>query len=104
MGTHPIFESDFDCLTDDLMIDVNETKEQIAKLEKEVAKMRKQANSAQEMTVEFVDKLKRIEKDAVQEINKWTDNIFALVSWSKKKFFMDIRPQFKIPSDLDYEE
>ena len=48
------------------MIDVNETKEQIAKLEKEVAKMRKQASSAEEMTVEFVDKLKRIEKDAVQ--------------------------------------
>ena len=48
------------------MIDVDETKEQIAKLEKEVSKMRKQASSAEEMTVEFVDKLKRIEKDAVQ--------------------------------------
>ena len=48
------------------MIDVDETKEQIAKLEKEVSKMRKQASSAEEMTVEFVDKLKRIEKEAVQ--------------------------------------
>ena len=48
------------------MIDVDETKEQIAKLEKEVSKMRKQASSAEEMTVEFVDKLKQIEKDAVQ--------------------------------------
>ena len=48
------------------MIDVDETKEQIAKLEKEVSKMRKQASSAEEMTVDFVDKLKRIEKDAVQ--------------------------------------
>ena len=60
------FSNNFEIITDELMIDVNETKEQIAKLEKEVAKMRKQANSAQEMTVEFVDKLKQIEKDAVQ--------------------------------------
>merc|ERR1712168_1061788 len=67
--------------SDELMIDIDETKEPITKLEKEVSKMRKQANSEEEMTVEFVDKLKQIEKDAVQEINKWTDNIFALISW-----------------------
>ena len=60
------FSINFVSSTDELMIDVEETKEQIAKLEKEVSKMRKQASSAEEMTVEFVDKLKRIEKDAVQ--------------------------------------
>ena len=65
------------------MIDVNETKEQIAKLEKEVAKMRKQASSAEEMTVEFVDKLKRIEKDAVQ------GQSFFVVSSIKKNAFRD---------------
>ena len=59
---------------------------------------------AKELTTDYVEKLKTTEKEALVGVNKWTDNIFALISWAKKKFFMDIRPKFKIPADLDYEE
>lgn len=41
-------------------------------------------------------------KDAA---NRWTDNVFSLKSWIKKKFPVDenqINKQFGIPEDLDY--
>lgn len=37
--------------------------------------------------------------------NRWTDNVYAIKSWSKKKFNMDtatIDRCFQIPPDLDY--
>jgi len=39
--------------------------------------------------------------------NKWTDNLFVLKSWIKKKFPIEesqIDKQFEIPEDLDYIE
>lgn len=48
-----------------MMIDVEETKAAVAKLEKELEKMRKNANSAEEMTTEYVDRLKQIETSAL---------------------------------------
>lgn len=43
-------------------------------------------------------------KDAT---NRWTDNIFAMKTWCKKKFFIEdniLNEQFGIPEDLDYVE
>ena len=48
-----------------MMIDVDDTQAAVAKLEKELEKMRKNANSAEEMTTEFVDRLKLIETNAL---------------------------------------
>ncbi|XP_011136427.2 meiotic nuclear division protein 1 homolog isoform X2 [Harpegnathos saltator] len=42
-----------------------------------------------------------------EAINIWTDNIFAIQSWCKKKFGIsvgDFNKQFSIPEDLDYKE
>lgn len=39
--------------------------------------------------------------------NRWTDNIYSVKSWCKKKFFIEdsvIDKQFGIPEDLDYLE
>jgi len=39
--------------------------------------------------------------------NRWTDNIFSVKSWCKKKFYIEdsvINKQFEIPEDLDYLE
>ncbi|XP_060839414.1 meiotic nuclear division protein 1 homolog [Rhopalosiphum padi] len=39
--------------------------------------------------------------------NRWTENVFSVKSWCKKKFFLEdsvIDKQFGIPSDLDYIE
>ncbi|KAJ8932410.1 hypothetical protein NQ314_014667 [Rhamnusium bicolor] len=43
-------------------------------------------------------------KDAA---NRWTDNVFAIKSWCKKKFFTEddvLNKQFGIPEDFDYIE
>ena len=48
-----------------MMIDVDATKAELAKLEKEVEKMRKNANSAEEMTTEYVEQLRGIETKAI---------------------------------------
>lgn len=39
--------------------------------------------------------------------NRWTDNIFAIKSWCRNKFFIEestLNKQFEIPDDLDYIE
>lgn len=39
--------------------------------------------------------------------NRWTDNIFTIKSWCKKKFMIEdkiLNKQFGIPEDLDYIE
>lgn len=56
-----------------------------------------------EKYAELVKKTQEL-KDAA---NRWTDNIFAIKSWCKKKFMLEdivINKQFGIPEDLDYLE
>ena len=48
-----------------MMIDVDATKAELAKLEKEVEKLRQNANSAEEMTTEYVEQLRAIETKAI---------------------------------------
>ncbi|KAF5291496.1 hypothetical protein FQR65_LT01808 [Abscondita terminalis] len=46
-------------------------------------------------------------KKLKEAANRWTDNIFAVKSWCKKKFCMEdqiLDKQFGIPSDFDYVE
>ncbi|KAM7394501.1 hypothetical protein PAMP_021300 [Pampus punctatissimus] len=52
--------------------------------------------------VEEIRKSNVVAKDAV---SRWTDNIFAIKSWTKKKFAFDdsrINKAFGIPEDFDY--
>ncbi|XP_023320790.1 meiotic nuclear division protein 1 homolog [Eurytemora carolleeae] len=45
-------------------------------------------------------------KKALESVNRWTDNIFSLQEWIKKKFpsisQAEFNKQFNIPEDLDY--
>ncbi|XP_051898296.1 meiotic nuclear division protein 1 homolog isoform X1 [Pristis pectinata] len=52
--------------------------------------------------VEEIRQLNRIAKDAA---NRWTDNVFTIKSWAKKKFGFEqkqIDKTFGIPEDFDY--
>ncbi|GFQ97198.1 meiotic nuclear division protein 1 homolog [Trichonephila clavata] len=54
--------------------------------------------------LEEVKKQIEISKEAA---NRWTDNIFAIKSWCKNKFFIEdsvMNKQFGIPEELDYIE
>lgn len=54
--------------------------------------------------------LEQVKKQIVafkEAANRWTDNIFAIKSWCKNKFFIEesvLNKQFEIPEDLDYIE
>lgn len=54
--------------------------------------------------------LEQVKKQTVaykEAANRWTDNIFAIKSWCKNKFFIEestLNKQFEIPEDLDYIE
>ncbi|XP_015911693.1 meiotic nuclear division protein 1 homolog [Parasteatoda tepidariorum] len=54
--------------------------------------------------------LQQVKSDIVKSTeaaNRWTDNIFGIKSWCKKKFFMEestLNKQFGIPEELDYLE
>jgi len=55
-----------------------------------------------------VEQLVRETKEAVEATNRWTDNVFAIQEWVKKKFpsvdQTSFAKQFGIPEDLDYVE
>lgn len=42
---------------------------------------------------------------SLEAVNRWTDNIFAVKSWCKSKFYMEdnqLNKAFGIPEELDY--
>ncbi|KAM7540989.1 hypothetical protein Aperf_G00000035986 [Anoplocephala perfoliata] len=44
---------------------------------------------------------------AIDSANRWTDNVFQIISWIKNKFGLDesaLRKQFHIPENFDYIE
>ncbi|XP_063703270.1 meiotic nuclear division protein 1 homolog [Culicoides brevitarsis] len=52
-------------------------------------------------------KMKKDAKNIYDAANRWTDNVFAIKSWCKKKFNCEdaiIDKQFRIPQDFDYLE
>merc|ERR1712240_165385 len=55
-----------------------------------------------------IERLVQETKDALEATNRWTDNIFSIQEWVKKKFpsidQSGFSKQFGIPDDLDYME
>ncbi|KAH1170069.1 meiotic nuclear division protein 1 homolog [Mauremys mutica] len=88
-----------------------ETAERAA-LTKELAALRQK----KEHLMAEIEKYKECDPDVVEEIrqankvakeaaNRWTDNIFAIKSWAKRKFGFEenrIDKSFGIPEDFDY--
>uniref|UniRef100_A0A671XFB2 Meiotic nuclear division protein 1 homolog n=1 Tax=Sparus aurata TaxID=8175 RepID=A0A671XFB2_SPAAU len=56
---------------------------------------------------EVVAEMKKSNVVAKDAVSRWTDNIFSIKSWTKKKFAFDdgrINKAFGIPEDFDYME
>ena len=55
-----------------------------------------------------LEELAREASTALEAANRWTDNVFSIQSWIKKKFpavdSTGLNKQFGIPEDLDYIE
>lgn len=83
-----------------------------AKLTKELEELRKEkiqlkadVEKYQECDPEVVEEIRKLNKIARDAANRWTDNVFTVKSWAKKKFGFEnkqIDKTFGIPEDFDY--
>ncbi|XP_062333371.1 meiotic nuclear division protein 1 homolog isoform X2 [Osmerus eperlanus] len=81
-----------------LLKQLQELREQHAQLKAELDKYR-------ECDPEVIEELKKSNVTAKEAVSRWTDNVFAIKSWAKRKFSFDdsrIDKAFGIPEDFDY--
>ncbi|KAF8782520.1 meiotic nuclear division protein 1 homolog [Argiope bruennichi] len=85
---------------DGILKQLNECQKEVINLKEKIEKYK----DCDPQVLEEVKKQIEISKDAA---NRWTDNIFAIKSWCKNKFFIEesvLNKQFGIPEELDYIE
>ncbi|XP_026466296.1 meiotic nuclear division protein 1 homolog isoform X2 [Ctenocephalides felis] len=81
--------------------------QEIQKLRESESKLLEEIKKYQDSDPEAIELLVSETKLAKEATNRWTDNLFALKSYCKTKFFIEeaaINKQFGIPEDLDYIE
>ncbi|XP_076762934.1 meiotic nuclear division protein 1 homolog [Xylocopa sonorina] len=69
--------------------------------------LKKQVAKFKDADPEVIAKLAEKAQEYKDATNVWTDNIFAIQSWCKRKFDISedcLNKQFDIPEDLDYKE
>ncbi|XP_030048552.1 meiotic nuclear division protein 1 homolog [Microcaecilia unicolor] len=86
--------------------------EERATLTKELAahqqkkeKLKAEVEKYQECDPDVVEEIRQVSKIAKEAANRWTDNIFAVKSWAKRKFGFEenkIDKHFGIPETFDY--
>ena len=85
---------------DNILKEIGEQAQKLASVQKELEELKDSDPSLWEEKEEEI-------KLALSGANRWTDNIFSLVSWCKSKFNMEekkLNDAFGIPEDLDYVE
>ncbi|KAM6940367.1 meiotic nuclear division protein 1 homolog [Xenentodon cancila] len=68
-------------------------------------KLQAELDKYSECDPEVVDQMRKSNVVAKEAVSRWTDNVFAIKSWTKKKFAFDdsrIDKAFGIPEDFDY--
>jgi len=81
--------------------------QELKQLTEEHEKAAIELESLKDNDPELLEKIASEIEESKEAANKWTDNLFQLKSWIKKKFPIDekqIDKQFGIPEDLDYVE
>ncbi|KAJ8269520.1 hypothetical protein COCON_G00121270 [Conger conger] len=86
--------------------------EERASLQKELQSLREQRaqlkadmDRYRECDPEVLEEIRKSSGTAKEAVNRWTDNVFAMKSWAKRKFaFEDSRidKAFGIPEEFDY--
>ncbi|RZC31740.1 meiotic nuclear division protein 1 -like [Asbolus verrucosus] len=89
------------------MEDVSGILKEIEKLKEQKENLEAQLKAYKESDPEKLNEMKQEIQTVKEAANRWTDNIFAVKSWCKKKFMIEdkvLNKQFGIPEDLDYIE
>uniref|UniRef100_A0A8C5QD28 Meiotic nuclear division protein 1 homolog n=1 Tax=Leptobrachium leishanense TaxID=445787 RepID=A0A8C5QD28_9ANUR len=86
--------------------------EERSRLAKELTSLRHQNEQLKtelekykECDPDVIEEIRQSNKVAKEAVNRWTDNVFAVKSWAKKKFGFEeskIDKTFGIPEDFDY--
>ncbi|MFT7807570.1 meiotic nuclear division protein 1 homolog [Arapaima gigas] len=86
--------------------------EERASLEKELLSLREEFTGLQaeleayrECDPEVVEEIRKSSVTAKEAVSRWTDNVFAIKSWAKRKFGFEenrLDKAFGIPVDFDY--
>ncbi|KAL1023492.1 hypothetical protein UPYG_G00041450 [Umbra pygmaea] len=74
-------------------------------LREEKTHLKAQLEKYRECDPEVIEEIRRSNVTAKEAVSRWTDNVFAIKSWAKRKFGFDngrIDKAFGIPEDFDY--
>lgn len=78
---------------------------QLQALREEKTQLEAGLEKYRECDPEVVEETRKSNAVAKEAVSRWTDNVFAIKSWTKKKFSFDdsrINKAFGIPEDFDY--
>ncbi|XP_078269011.1 meiotic nuclear division protein 1 homolog isoform X2 [Rhinoraja longicauda] len=78
---------------------------ELEELRKEKIQLKADVDKYRECDPEVVEEIRQLNKIAKDAANRWTDNVFTVKSWAKKKFGFEqkqIDKTFGIPEDFDY--
>ncbi|XP_074643159.1 meiotic nuclear division protein 1 homolog [Tubulanus polymorphus] len=81
--------------------------EQLAAKKQRLDEITKELDRFKECDPEVLEQMKEEILTAKEAANRWTDNVFSIKSWIKKKFSFEesvIDKQFGIPEEFDYVE
>ncbi|XP_030644106.1 meiotic nuclear division protein 1 homolog [Chanos chanos] len=80
-------------------------RQELQTLREQRDQLREEVEKYRECDPEVVEEIRRANVTAKEAVSRWTDNVFAIKSWAKRKFgFEDARldKAFGIPEDFDY--
>ncbi|KYO46305.1 meiotic nuclear division 1-like protein isoform B [Alligator mississippiensis] len=78
---------------------------ELAALRRKNEQLKAEIGKYKECDPDVVEEIRQANKVAKEAANRWTDNIFAVKSWAKRKFGFEenrIDKSFGIPEDFDY--
>ncbi|XP_025005349.1 meiotic nuclear division protein 1 homolog isoform X9 [Gallus gallus] len=78
---------------------------ELAALQQKKEQLKAEIEKYKEYDPDVVEEMRQTSKVAKEAANRWTDNIFAIKSWAKRKFGFEesrIDKSFGIPEDFDY--
>ncbi|XP_027455101.1 meiotic nuclear division protein 1 homolog isoform X1 [Zalophus californianus] len=78
---------------------------ELSSLRDQREQLKAEVEKYKECDPQVVEEIRQANKVAKEAANRWTDNIFAIKSWAKRKFGFEenkIDKNFGIPEDFDY--
>ncbi|XP_010727843.3 meiotic nuclear division protein 1 homolog [Larimichthys crocea] len=78
---------------------------QLKALREERTQLQAELEKYRECDPEVIEQMRKSNVVAKDAVTRWTDNVFSIKSWTKKKFAFDdsrINKAFGIPEDFDY--